>query len=216
MKNKRLPSLEKRVSFRDGCCNPPPEACNWPQARPSIHGCWEVSQTSQPTKETLFSNEGPVLNRKKNLSVQTGRAHLIPVWFLLIFLLGFQAEGKLSVLTTTTNIKSLVESVAGDRVELESILKGPQDPHFLAAKPSYMLKARRADLLILAGMELEIGWLPNIIQGARNPRIQLGQSGYLDTSQFIQALSVPKGKGGSFFWGYSSLWKSSFFSGSSA
>ncbi|MCY4513483.1 MAG: metal ABC transporter substrate-binding protein [Bdellovibrionales bacterium] len=117
----------------------------------------------------------------------------------LFFLVGFQVEGKLNVLTTTKNIHSLTKSIAGDRIHLESILKGPQDPHYIAPKPSYMIKARDADLIILAGMELEIGWLPNIIQGARNPRIHQGQSGYLDASQFIQALSVPKGKVDRFF-----------------
>ena len=110
-----------------------------------------------------------------------------------------KAQEKLNVLTTTMNLKSLVESMAGDRVYVESITKGPQDPHFLSAKPSYMVKARKADLLILAGMDLEVGWLPNIIHGARNPQIQKGQSGYLDASQFIKALSVPKGKVDRFF-----------------
>ena len=114
-------------------------------------------------------------------------------------LIQFQAEGRLNVLTSTMNIKSVTERIGGDFINLESIVKGPQDPHFLAAKPSYMLKAKNADLLILAGMELEIGWLPNIIHGARNPRIQKGQKGYLDTSQFVQALSVPKGKVNRFF-----------------
>ena len=120
-------------------------------------------------------------------------------FFLFIFLISFPVEGKLKVLTSTMNIKSLTESIVGDRIHLESILKGPQDPHYLSPKPSYMIQARDADLLIFAGMELEIGWLPLIIQGARNPRIQQGRLGYLDASQFIQALSVPKGKVDRFF-----------------
>lgn len=119
--------------------------------------------------------------------------------FLSILSINLQAEEKLNVLTSTMNIKSLTKNIAGDQINLESLTKGPQDPHFLSPKPSYMLKARKADLLILAGMDLEIGWLPNIIHGARNPKIQKGQTGYLDTSQFIQALSVPKGKVDRFF-----------------
>ena len=119
--------------------------------------------------------------------------------FLFVCFISFQGEGKLKVLTTTTNIQSLTKSIAGARIHLEVLLKGPQDPHFISPKPSYMIKARGADLLILAGMELEIGWLPLIIQGARNPRIQPGQRGYLDVSQFIQALSVPQGKVDRFF-----------------
>lgn len=119
--------------------------------------------------------------------------------FLFLFVFSVQAEKKLKVLTSTMNLKSLVESLAGDRVYVESITKGPQDPHFLSAKPSYMVKARGADLIILAGMDLEVGWLPNIIHGARNPQIRKGQTGYLDVSQFIKALSVPKGKVDRFF-----------------
>ncbi len=115
------------------------------------------------------------------------------------FLVNFQAEGKLNVVTSTMTLKSLTASIAGDSIHLLSITKGPQDPHFLPAKPSYMLKARDADLLILVGMDLEIGWLPNIVHGTRNPRIQKGQPGYLDVSQFIKALSVPKGKVNRFF-----------------
>ena len=119
--------------------------------------------------------------------------------FLFVFFVSFQVEGKLSVLTTTANIHSLTKNITGDRVHLKFLIKGPQDPHFISPKPSYMLKARDADLLILNGMELEIGWLPHIIQGSRNPRIQQGQSGYLDVSQFIQALSAPQGKVDRFF-----------------
>ena len=121
--------------------------------------------------------------------------------FLLIFIFSIkvQAEERLNILTSTMNLKSITESIVGDRVQLESITKGPQDPHFLSAKPSYMFKARKADLLIFMGMDLEIGWLPNIIKGARNPQIQEGQIGYLDASQFIKALSVPEGKVDRFF-----------------
>ena len=121
------------------------------------------------------------------------------VFLLLICMSSFPVEGKLKVLTSSTNLKSLTEYIAGDRIQLESILKGAQDPHFLSAKPSYMLKARRADLLIFIGMDLEVGWLPGIIAGARNPKIQRGRSGYLDLSQFVKALSVPEEKVDRFF-----------------
>lgn len=121
------------------------------------------------------------------------------VFLFIICFIVIPVEGKLNVLTSSTNLKSLTKYIAGDRIQLESILKGQQDPHFLSPKPSYMLKARTADLLIFIGMDLEIGWLPSIIEGARNPRIQKGKIGYLDTSQFIQALSIPEGKIDRFF-----------------
>ena len=123
--------------------------------------------------------------------------------FLLVFVtvcfISVPAEGKLNVLTSSTNLKFLTKYIAGDRIHLESLLKGPQDPHFLSAKPSYMLKARKANLLIFVGMDLEVGWLPRIIEGARNPQIQRGRAGYLNTSQFIKPLLVPSGKVDRFF-----------------
>ena len=119
--------------------------------------------------------------------------------FLLFLSLEVQSKEKLNILTSTTNLKSITESVGGDKIQLESITRGPQDPHFVSAKPSYMIKARKTDLLIFTGMDLEVGWLPNIVKGARNFQIQKGQVGYLDASQFITALSVPKGKVDRFF-----------------
>ena len=101
---------------------------------------------------------------------------------------------KLNILTTTATLASVAQSVGGAHVKVESIIKGSQDPHYLEAKPSYMVKARRADLLILNGLDLEVGWLPNIILGARHPRILKGRSGYLDASQFIEPMDVVEGK----------------------
>ncbi len=115
------------------------------------------------------------------------------------FVEGAFAEDKLHVLTSTSTLKSLTESIAGDRINLDSIIKGLQNPHFIAPKPSYMLKAGKAQLLIFIGMDLEVGWLPRIIMGARNPKIQQTGSGYLDASLFVTALSVPKGKADRFF-----------------
>ena len=118
---------------------------------------------------------------------------------LLIFSFGAKSENKLNILTSTMNLKSITKIIGKNKINLESITKGPQDPHYLSAKPSYMLKAKKADLLIFTGMDLEVGWLPGIIRGSRNLRIQKGQEGYLDTSYFIEALSIPKGKVDRFF-----------------
>jgi zinc/manganese transport system substrate-binding protein len=76
---------------------------------------------------------------------------------------------------------------------VESIAKGYQDPHFVEAKPSFLLKLRQADLLISVGLQLEIGWLPPLITQSGNPRIQVGARGYLDASQFAQILEIPQG-----------------------
>jgi zinc/manganese transport system substrate-binding protein len=76
---------------------------------------------------------------------------------------------------------------------VESIAKGYQDPHFVEAKPSFLLKLRQADLLIVVGLQLEIGWLPPLITQSGNSRIQVGANGYLDASQFAEILEIPQG-----------------------
>lgn len=103
------------------------------------------------------------------------------------------AAGKLQVMTATTDLAALAQEIGGDRVEVESIARGYQDPHFVEAKPSFLLKLRRADLLIVVGLELEIGWLPPLITQSTNPKIQVGSPGYFDASRFAKILEIPTG-----------------------
>jgi len=100
---------------------------------------------------------------------------------------------KLNVVTATTDLASLVQEVGGDHVNVDSIAKGYQDPHFVEAKPSFLLKLRQADLLVVVGLQLEIGWLPPLITQSGNARIQVGANGYLDASQFAEILEIPQG-----------------------
>src|SRR3989442_11854559 len=86
---------------------------------------------------------------------------------------------------------ALASEVGGDRIEVESIARGYQDPHFVEAKPSFLLKLKRADLLIMVGLQLEIGWLPPLITQCGNPKIQPAAPGYLDASQFAEILEIP-------------------------
>jgi len=102
-----------------------------------------------------------------------------------------RAAGKLNVVTATTDLAALAQEVGGDRIEVESIARGYQDPHFVEAKPSFLLKLKRAELLILVGLQLEIGWLPPLIAQCGNAKIQVGASGYLDASQFAEILEIP-------------------------
>ena len=101
------------------------------------------------------------------------------------------AQGKLTVVTTTEDLASIGREVGGDRITIESIARGYQDPHFVEAKPSFILKLQRADLLIVVGRELEIGWLPPLIQQSRNGKIQPGAPGYLDASLQAAILEIP-------------------------
>ncbi|MBZ5552960.1 MAG: metal ABC transporter substrate-binding protein [Acidobacteriia bacterium] len=104
-----------------------------------------------------------------------------------------KAAAKLKVVTATTDMAVLAEEVGGDHIEVESIARGYQDPHYVEAKPSFLLKLRKADLLIVVGLQLEIGWLPPLITQSGNPRIQVGAPGYLDASQFAEILEIPTG-----------------------
>jgi zinc/manganese transport system substrate-binding protein len=100
---------------------------------------------------------------------------------------------KLNVVTATTDMAALTQEVGGDKVNVDSIAKGYQDPHFVEAKPSFLLKLRQADLLVVVGLQLEIGWLPPLVTQSGNPRIQVGAPGYLDASQFAEIMEVPQG-----------------------
>src|SRR3989442_8290 len=118
--------------------------------------------------------------------------------FALLVMLGTplpgRADSKLQVMTATTDLASLAEEVGGDKVSVESVARGYQDPHFVEAKPSFLLKLRKADLLIVVGLQLEIGWLPPLITQSGNPRIQIAAPGYFDASQYAEILEIPTGQ----------------------
>jgi len=110
----------------------------------------------------------------------------------VVFCLSIRSEAKpLNVVTTTSDLADIAKAVAGDRALVKSICTGKRDPHFLQAKPSYIMMARRADLWIRSGMELEIGWEAPILDGARNPRIRVGAPGHLDASEKVVRLGTP-------------------------
>jgi zinc/manganese transport system substrate-binding protein len=104
------------------------------------------------------------------------------------------ASAAVNVVATTEDLASLVREVGGDRVKVEALAKGYQDPHFVEAKPSFILKLHAADLLVVVGRELEVGWLPPLIQQARNQKIQPGADGYLDASSNVRILEIPTGQ----------------------
>src|SRR5690349_16084403 len=103
------------------------------------------------------------------------------------------AQGRLNVVTTTEDLAAIAREIGGDRITVEPIARGYQDPHFVEAKPSFILKLQKADLLVVVGRELEIGWLPPLVQQSRNAKIQAGVSSYLDASLHARILDVPQG-----------------------
>ena len=104
------------------------------------------------------------------------------------------ARAAVNVVAATEDLADLTRQVGGDKVKVEAIAKGYQDPHFVEAKPSFILKLAHAELLVVVGRELEIGWLPPLIQQSRNAKIQVGADGYLDASLSAKILEIPTGQ----------------------
>lgn len=104
------------------------------------------------------------------------------------------AAAQLKVVTSTTDLWDLARQVGGDRVTATHISEGYQDPHFVEAKPSFILELRRADVWAYVGLDLEIGWASLLVNGARNRRIQAGAPGHIDVSRVIPVLDVPGGR----------------------
>jgi zinc/manganese transport system substrate-binding protein len=104
------------------------------------------------------------------------------------------AQGKPNVVATTEDLAAIIREIGGDRIAIDFIARGYQDPHFVEAKPSFILKLQKADLLVVVGRELEVGWLPPLVQQSRNSRIQIGGPGYLDASLGARILDIPQGQ----------------------
>lgn len=102
------------------------------------------------------------------------------------------ASAEVEVVTTVPDLAALVMEVGGDHVDVTSMSLPTQDPHFVDAKPSLALRLSRADLLVVVGLNLEVGWLPALQRSARNPKILTGRSGYLDCSAVVSRLEVPR------------------------
>jgi len=104
------------------------------------------------------------------------------------------ASAALKVITATEDLAAIVKEIGGDKVTVESLARGYQDPHFVEAKPSFVFKLNSADLLVVVGRELEIGWLPPLITQSRNAKLQPGGAGYLDASASARILDMPTGE----------------------
>jgi zinc/manganese transport system substrate-binding protein len=110
---------------------------------------------------------------------------------LLATALPLCSYAKLNVVATTAEFGSIAAEIGGDHVAVTTLGKPTEDPHFVDAKPSFILKLNRADALIEGGAELEMGWLPPLLEGARNPRLDVGKPGRVQCSSGIRLLEVP-------------------------
>lgn len=116
---------------------------------------------------------------------------LLTVLALLVTTTSAWAKPSLKVVTSTSDLAAIVAAVGGERVEVTSLAKPTEDPHYVDPRPSHALKLNKADLLVVNGLQLEIGWLPGLIVQARNEAIQQGSQGYLDASTVVELLQVP-------------------------
>src|SRR5438094_6652912 len=103
----------------------------------------------------------------------------------------FSAHAKLNVVATLPDFGSLARAMGGDKVDVTVLAKATEDPHFVDARPSFVVSMRNADVLIDGGAELELGWLPPLLQNARNPKIETGKPGRIQASQGIRLMNVP-------------------------
>jgi zinc/manganese transport system substrate-binding protein len=103
-----------------------------------------------------------------------------------------QAAAKIRIVTSIPDLADITREIGGDLVEVESLAKGFEDPHGVPIKPSFVPKLNRADLVVVIGLELEHAFMPALLDASKNPRIQPGKPGYIDTSRDIAPLEVPK------------------------
>src|SRR4029078_8877843 len=103
------------------------------------------------------------------------------------------ARAQLKVVTSRTDLYDIAKQVGCTKITATHIGEGYQDPHFIEAKPSFVLQLRNADVWAFVGLDLEIGGMPLLLQGARNPKLQPGQPGYLDVSRIIPVLDMARG-----------------------
>jgi zinc/manganese transport system substrate-binding protein len=110
---------------------------------------------------------------------------------LVILLSSARASAKLEVVATTPDLGAIARELGGPDAHVIAMALSTQDPHFVDAKPHLALALSKANLLLLTGAGLEVGWLPTLLTGSRNPDIQAGGSGYLDCSSLVPLLEVP-------------------------
>ncbi|HHT9118890.1 MAG TPA: metal ABC transporter substrate-binding protein [Candidatus Hypogeohydataceae bacterium YC38] len=114
----------------------------------------------------------------------------VTVFFWLVTLQK-DAQAKVKVVTTSTDLASISQLVGGEKIEAESIIRGYQNPHYVDIKPSYMIKLHKADMFVKVGLDLEL-WAPVLAEGARNSRILFGAPGYVDASLNTEILEIPQ------------------------
>lgn len=135
---------------------------------------------------------------------------IISIFSLLLLINCVAQAGTVKVVTTTMDMKSITEMIGGNKVSVQSIATGYQNPHFVDPKPSYIISLSNADLFVTVGLDLETGWSPQLLSSSRNSKIQKGSPGYVDASEGVGLLQVPtsvnRGEGDIHIYGNPHYW----------
>jgi zinc/manganese transport system substrate-binding protein len=135
---------------------------------------------------------------------------IILIFSSLLIIISSADAGSIKVVTTTMDMKSIAEMIGGNKVSVQSIATGYQNPHFVDPKPSYIISLSNADLFVTVGLDLETGWSPQLLSSARNSKIQKGSPGYVDASEGVALLQVPssvnRGEGDIHIYGNPHYW----------
>jgi zinc/manganese transport system substrate-binding protein len=116
---------------------------------------------------------------------------IISIFVPLLIIISNADAGSVKVVTTTMDMRSIAEMIGGNKVSVQSIATGYQNPHFVDPKPSYIISLSNADLFVTVGLDLETGWSPQLLTSSRNVKIQKGSPGYVDASVGVGLLQVP-------------------------
>jgi ABC-type Zn uptake system ZnuABC Zn-binding protein ZnuA len=135
---------------------------------------------------------------------------IILIFGSLLLTMMSAAGATIKVVTTTMDMKSITEMIGGNKVAVQSIATGYQNPHFVDPKPSYIISLSNADLYVTVGLDLETGWSPQLLSSSRNAKIQKGSPGYVDASEGVGLLQVPssvnRGEGDIHIYGNPHYW----------
>lgn len=131
--------------------------------------------------------------KKVSAAVRGGTWHLF--WMLVVSLwVANPASAAIKVVATLPTLAAVAREVGGKNVEVSALAQSTEDPHYVDARPNLIVKLNQADLLIINGLELEVGWLPTLQSSARNAKILSGGTGFLDASRVVHLMDVPTGK----------------------
>jgi zinc/manganese transport system substrate-binding protein len=135
----------------------------------------------------------------------------IILFFSLLLIVILKADaGLIKIVTTTMDLKSIAEMIGGNKVSVQSIATGYQNPHFVDPKPSYIISLSNADIFVTVGLDLETGWSPQLVSSSRNAKIQKGSPGYVDASEGVVLFQVPssvnRGEGDIHIYGNPHYW----------